>query len=166
MLCTAAIFIDNVADEDTLGVLGNYKDVDTTLKDWLSKFNIHQNYFTGESGPVVFESCLGFITDNIASNSAENTGQYVRPNLRSSLITMSRHWRFFCSPQGFAGMVPANSRISDRLCVLIGASVPFVLRKQQQHYIIIGEAYVHGFMYGHAIDLMYKGEREKEILIH
>lgn len=38
--------------------------------------------------------------------------------------------------------------ISDTVCVLLGCSVPVVLRKIEDHYIFIGECYVENIMQG------------------
>jgi hypothetical protein len=49
---------------------------------------------------------------------------------------------------------------TDCICVLLGATVPLILRHQENHYVLIGEAYVHGFMYGEAIEMMRSGSLE------
>ncbi|MCJ1405295.1 hypothetical protein MMC11_008522 [Xylographa trunciseda] len=49
---------------------------------------------------------------------------------------------------GYLGMVPSESRVGDSFCIFSGFPVPFVLRKQGEHYMLIGECYVHGIMDG------------------
>jgi hypothetical protein len=62
----------------------------------------------------------------------------------------------FCiTKMGYVGIVPGDSRVGDEVCVLGGAAVPFVLRKNQAteeetEYQLIGEGYIHGIMYGEA----------------
>jgi nitroimidazol reductase NimA-like FMN-containing flavoprotein (pyridoxamine 5'-phosphate oxidase superfamily) len=64
------------------------------------------------------------------------------------------------------GLAPAQACYMDHICILFGASVPFIFREEGDHYVIIGEAYVHGFMYGRAIEMIEQGELEaKEIHI-
>ncbi|KAK6331354.1 hypothetical protein TWF730_004435 [Orbilia blumenaviensis] len=58
------------------------------------------------------------------------------------------------------GLCPEATKNDDLLCILYGCSVPVILRpkgkplpgKNQQSYMVVGEAYVHGKMDGEAID--------------
>ena len=61
--------------------------------------------------------------------------------------------RFCASEAGYIGWVPQTADVGDMLCVILGAEVPFVLRKRPSgQYQLIGECYVHGFMYGEVFD--------------
>ena len=40
----------------------------------------------------------------------------------------------------------------DSLVILEGASMPFVIRRLGDHWRLVGEAYVHGIMYGAAFE--------------
>jgi hypothetical protein len=49
--------------------------------------------------------------------------------------------------------VPSDGRVGDEVCILNGGAVPFVLRKRDSDkgklmYTFVGEAYIHGIMYG------------------
>lgn len=61
---------------------------------------------------------------------------------------------FFVTREGFMGLGPADARVGDKVCVLWGGHVPFVLREMEgegpSHHVVIGESYVHGFMHGEA----------------
>ncbi|OCL05183.1 hypothetical protein AOQ84DRAFT_299424, partial [Glonium stellatum] len=46
----------------------------------------------------------------------------------------------------------------DVVCILFGADVPFILRKTETGYRLVGESYVHGIMYGEAIKMFEDGE--------
>jgi hypothetical protein len=57
-----------------------------------------------------------------------------------------------------------------RVCILLGCSVPMIIRRvpdsEREEYILIGEGYIHGMMDGEAIDKLDKGEYEvKKITI-
>jgi len=52
---------------------------------------------------------------------------------------------------GRVGMVPAWAHAEDVVCVLPGGRMPLILRKQKEHYILIGESYTHGIMFGEAM---------------
>ena len=59
--------------------------------------------------------------------------------------------RFFLTEGGLFGMAPSNLRTGDMVTVLRGGRVPFLLRQKQDHYQLIEEAYVHGYMDGQAV---------------
>jgi hypothetical protein len=60
----------------------------------------------------------------------------------------------FISEKGYVGLAPEDSKPGDVICVIIGAIVPYVLRKlPEEEFQLIGEAYVHGIMDGEAMDL-------------
>ncbi|KAI0203287.1 heterokaryon incompatibility protein-domain-containing protein [Astrocystis sublimbata] len=50
------------------------------------------------------------------------------------------------------GLVPPNSAPGDRLALLHGGKVPVVLRENVDGYQFVGEAYLHGAMYGEMMD--------------
>ncbi|KAI0469144.1 HET-domain-containing protein [Xylaria cf. heliscus] len=59
--------------------------------------------------------------------------------------------RFAITDHGYVGLVPDMTRDGDKVCVLKGVNVPFVLREVgEQQYILVGDAYVHGIMQGEA----------------
>jgi hypothetical protein len=54
---------------------------------------------------------------------------------------------------GFLGRVPMGSAIGDKICILFGGCVPFVLRDSDGGYFkFIGECYIHGIMDGEAME--------------
>ena len=50
------------------------------------------------------------------------------------------------------GLVPDFTKPGDLVCVLHGSSTPMVLRRVENDFECIGECYVHGIMYGEAVD--------------
>ncbi|KAH7238140.1 heterokaryon incompatibility protein-domain-containing protein [Fusarium tricinctum] len=56
----------------------------------------------------------------------------------------------FVTEKGYLGLGPARTQVGDSVSLIVGAHVPFVLRKGTQGWILIGESYVHGVMYGEA----------------
>jgi hypothetical protein len=51
---------------------------------------------------------------------------------------------------GYIALVPACSEITDVVYVLPGVSVPFVFRKQDDHFILLGECFVQAIVHGEA----------------
>lgn len=58
--------------------------------------------------------------------------------------------RLFQSTQGYLGIMPTTAQADDDVFFVPGSTVPFVFRRTNQpgEYEFVGEAYVHGVMYG------------------
>jgi hypothetical protein len=65
---------------------------------------------------------------------------------------MSR--RFMTTSDGNTGMVPCRTQKGDQIWVLLGCSVPVVLRKRQEDaaFEMVGECYLNNFMDGQALE--------------
>ncbi|EON67477.1 hypothetical protein W97_06731 [Coniosporium apollinis CBS 100218] len=53
---------------------------------------------------------------------------------------------------GLIGMVPAGSKVGDRITIFKGGKRPFVVRAVGEKWRLVGDSYVHGVMYGGAFD--------------
>ena len=60
--------------------------------------------------------------------------------------------QFFRTQKGYMGLGPKDIKNGDIVSVLLGGQVPFILRKLDDTYTLIGESYVHGIMNGEALD--------------
>lgn len=60
--------------------------------------------------------------------------------------------RLCTTTDGLVGLAPPDSVPGDRLALLQGGRVPVVLRQDVDGYRLVGEAYVHGAMYGKMMD--------------
>ena len=93
---------------------------------------------------------------------------------QTTVDDLSTDRRFFTSSSGYIGLVPSTTIIGDRVCVLSGGRMPYVLRpshkKTGEHsgdspeYTFVGDAYVHGLMDGEAIDMVEQGLLEMQTL--
>lgn len=64
--------------------------------------------------------------------------------------------RFFITKKGHFGLGPSVAQKGDSIVVLAGVSMPQVLRRVSQDYLLCGECYVNEIMYGPAFDLAVK----------
>jgi hypothetical protein len=71
--------------------------------------------------------------------------------------------RFFVTEKGLIGMAPPNLAAGDQLVVLYGGRVPFLVRSVGKHYEFVEETYVHGYMFGRAVDDERAGQLKSEI---
>jgi hypothetical protein len=59
--------------------------------------------------------------------------------------------RAFLSKLGYVGLAPQTMILGDVICIFAGAKYPYIIRKcpgDDQLFQLVGEAYVHGIMYG------------------
>jgi Heterokaryon incompatibility protein (HET) len=62
--------------------------------------------------------------------------------------------RAFISRIGYVGMCPMEAEPGDAVCILLGAQVPFVLRKRDDRgWQLVGEAHVYGIMDGEFMEM-------------
>ncbi|KAI8716377.1 HET domain-containing protein [Fusarium sp. LHS14.1] len=69
--------------------------------------------------------------------------------------------RAFLTSTGYVGVGPLDTRVGDEVCVFIGGNAAYLVRPEENElYSLIGEAYVHGVMYGELL----KGDFEQRKL--
>jgi hypothetical protein len=62
------------------------------------------------------------------------------------------------------GLVPNTAKNGDVIVILIGCALPIILRWKEDRYIVIGESYVHGFMYSEILEI--RGLETEEFIIY
>jgi hypothetical protein len=55
-----------------------------------------------------------------------------------TMLRLNLGRRFVMTHNGYMALVPAGAHVGDAICILFGGSVPFVLRREQVHYKLIG----------------------------
>lgn len=82
----------------------------------------------------------------------EQEDLYTWVNLSASMRKATFGRRLMWTDKGYMGLAPAAARVADVVCVLLGGSVPYVLRAVGEHeHAFVGECYVHGIMDGEAM---------------
>jgi hypothetical protein len=56
------------------------------------------------------------------------------------------------------GMGPKALAEGDLICVVLGCEVPLLLRKNGDHYLLVGECFVWGLVDGEAIRMKRRGD--------
>jgi hypothetical protein len=83
----------------------------------------------------------------------------------SASLTMNKRTLFISDH--IVGLAPWDASPEDLVCVLPGCKFPVVLRKRERHYILVGEAYVDGYMHGKAMNELKAGKFHlKDFEIH
>lgn len=76
---------------------------------------------------------------------------------RAELYNAEKYLRgraFFMTDTGTMGLAPSTAHVGDRIVILLGARSAFLLRPSNAlkgHFELVGESYIHGYMYGEAL---------------
>ncbi|PVH81818.1 hypothetical protein DL98DRAFT_162481 [Cadophora sp. DSE1049] len=93
-------------------------------------------------------------------------GEEIMQNINRSWIQGSAEFiwdrRFFLGSSNIMGLATEGVEGGDIICVPLGCPHPMIFRKVEDHYVVIGEAYVDGYMRGKAIEMLENGELELE----
>lgn len=73
---------------------------------------------------------------------------YLRDLLLRTMIARLDGRAFAVSDVGHLSLVPNESCLQDRIVIVQGSELPFVLRPTDGGFLFIGQAYVHGVMDG------------------
>jgi hypothetical protein len=84
--------------------------------------------------------------DRLAS--IDEPGMY---EIMAKMTQIGTHRRLFLTSDRRLGYGPMSLLPRDEVWLLVGADVPFLLRREGEGYRVIGEAYVHGIMHGEAV---------------
>jgi Heterokaryon incompatibility protein (HET) len=117
---------------------------------------LNLNLMHGHSGPSVRGS-----TGSVHSEESK-VNDYL-----TSVNSATRGRSFACTADGRIGLVPDHSQVGDLICVIRRVVTPLILRPRPYHkniYELIGEAYIHGIMYGEALDIC-SDEEAREFMI-
>ena len=80
----------------------------------------------------------------------------------SQLSIYGRNRRLITTAHGYVGLGVNSCMPGDLVCVIFGCSTPILLRKVEDHYVVLGEAYLHGMMNGEAIEGLERGDFVQE----
>ncbi|KAK5955895.1 hypothetical protein OHC33_003537 [Knufia fluminis] len=153
LLATPVIFEagSSLSESDPL------KDIATSnILDWGAKFL---------QGNADFRVCGKRLVEYLPKSLDSVRGQIDPVVLRDALVARDRinvRRRMVTTGRGFIGMALEGVRTDDVIVVLLGCSMPMVLRpvenSLQTEYKVVGECYIHGIMGGEAMKWIEDGQ--------
>jgi len=118
----------------------------------IDESGFYDSFWNGQA-PVRWEGSEGYRNSRIA--------------LFLALDTYSHNRRLIITDAGWIGLALEETQEGDFVCVLRGCRVPVVLRKEGDHFLFVGDSYVHGLMDGLAMDRVAEGKwTEREFVLH
>ena len=99
-------------------------------------------------------------------------GAYSTMPFRSSheMDMSTMNCRLLRTGRGYLGLASQEAKVGDKVCILGGVLMPFLLREREREgdgdggFVIVGQAYVHGIMDGEAVDQFEVERRGKELM--
>lgn len=73
-----------------------------------------------------------------------------------------RNRKVFSTACGALGLGPAALVAGDKVCVLFGATIPFVLHPRKRYHLLAGGCYLHEVMHGELVEEWRQGKRAVE----
>lgn len=64
---------------------------------------------------------------------------------------------FLITWSGYIGLGPKYVKVGDRICAFLGSRVLYVLRKAEDHYVLVGTCFMLGYMDGEALQAVEEG---------
>jgi hypothetical protein len=93
--------------------------------------------------------------------------EYIKPYLAShDAASETNRWSFFTTTFARFGLGQQGAMVGDLVCLFCGGNVAYILRKEQDHHIFVGCAYVHGIMDGEIAAELSDTERLQDFEIH
>jgi len=98
---------------------------------------------------------------------AESAALYINAMsaaIASALGAAAGSRRVYKSRKGYVGLCPPLSQKNDLICLIYGTNVPFLIRPREigAGYLLVGETYLHGVMFGEAMGKA----TEKEVVFY
>lgn len=110
----------------------------------------------------------------------DNVGRNLMSDAANTYVNMMGWQRFrgqFLSKKGYVGLAPESVLFGDIIVMFEGAKLPYILRKcpkekeepkegepeEEDKYTLVGEAYVHGIMYGEFAEQVKESGMEPEV---
>jgi hypothetical protein len=73
----------------------------------------------------------------------------------------------FVSEKGYLGLASKAAQTGDFICVLLGCDKPLIIRREVNHYLLMGDSYVYGIMNGEVIREVAQGNKKlQDIIFH
>ena len=149
------IFKDDVLHAHSQILIGNSINSQRCLTDQRDSYDLMRRLMAVLSG----KEPAGYLHEALT---ADNWA--LAPDYMNNVSTACSNRTFFTTRDGRVGLGPSNIQAGDTVCILCNTFTPFIIRSTPSgHNQLIGEAYVHGLMYGEIFHV--RGEEGLETIL-
>ena len=133
-------------------IFGDLQALPAELSNWRKRSGVSSNTLaiTALSGfDAHAEECEGLMAGlGGAQSQSDNTNMSVleASSVRNEIWERSGNKRLFLTRDGRLGTGPPGMQAGDSICIVFGSYWPFVMRREQRRWRLIGTAYIHGIM--------------------
>ncbi|KAF2107901.1 heterokaryon incompatibility protein-domain-containing protein [Lophiotrema nucula] len=149
-------------DEYSLTLLLGYNNTDPL------QFSLDQHRNDWNAYLRQARAAVSRLNDNEASDNQVNdkSQDLVRVNFIASQLEYCHDKRLVHTQDGRIGIVPRITKVDDVCCIILGSSVPFILRPipGSSHYLLVGECYIHNVMRGEILADVERGRYKTETI--
>jgi hypothetical protein len=117
---------------------------------------------------TAFNAFMGWRDPRVPENAyhGQAGAEFTHP-FRRKTARYAHGRQFFITSDRRFGLAPYDAQKDDIVCVLLGYGCPVTLRPEGDHYLVVGETYLYGYMRGEAINEMSEGIlKEEEFVLH
>lgn len=140
-------------------------DGSTQIPQWIK-------YYLGFGGGRGEKGEFGSVQEGSSADLAQQLSlectQEQQDQLRGAVHSAIHMRRLVISEKRYLGLVPMDTQPGDKICILFGGCVPFILRETSEQvgidginhkcHILLGDSYVHGLMQGEAATMIERQE--------
>ncbi|CAG8978284.1 hypothetical protein HYALB_00010282 [Hymenoscyphus albidus] len=143
---------------------------DDSIPDYAKSFMKYSRK-TAENGKVVLSEILEPFLGSSSSptkiewpeeHDNERGFAYTMPFLAEAARCLKGRTMFALN-KGYFGVGPLGTQPGDTVCVLWGCDVPVVIRRLEDHYVLVGPCFVLGFMDGEMRKMVDQGLKKEKI---
>jgi hypothetical protein len=113
-------------------------------------YRFQENWLFSRAGNLAFawlvRSCYGFWDAFWRRVQVANTHASI--DFETAFSRWKSGRQFGVTRLGGIGLLPISAKVGDSVGFFVGCRLPFVLRKSEERYRIVGDAYLHGYMNG------------------
>jgi Heterokaryon incompatibility protein (HET) len=140
-----------------IGRLVEQEQIDKEVAYWLGNSSVTEDRSIRDQ--LLDEFCGGLAESNIWPHNEygyDIQSQNFNNFLRYAMVATAGR-SFFMTIDGYTGLAPRFAEKGDLICILLGCSVPMIIRKWGVNYVVVGDAYIYGMMKGEMMEDVEKG---------
>jgi hypothetical protein len=105
--------------------------------------------------PTDYTALISFTAEmqgHQSQGSGNTPGELLEP-FTDPLLRVLQGRKYCRTSKGYVGLVPADARPEDLICIIPGSEVPFVVCSSSDKagaFLLVGDGYIHGIMQGEA----------------
>ena len=144
-------------------------DGSSQIPDWIKYILLLEGRSEDQSDSTSFQEGLRV---QVGSPPLSTVDQGQIREIRTCVGQATHMRRFIISNNGYMGLVPIDTQPGDKICILYGGRVPFILRETYEQvevngiihncHILLGDSYIHGLMKGEATEMVQKQEIKEQ----